>query len=433
MKKTIVVDAQELLKVLGAVGTIVPSKASLPILGDVLMSYNRDRNIFTLMASDGEAWISMECRNADGTPSVRLLDEDIKVPMPTVCMPYRDLKEAISVLPKGVPVKITFSEHNDKRKMDVEYGDHGHFSLPYDAADEFPQPLPVTVAGASPSVGTAGNAAATVPTVPPVPGSASPVCRFTVDAAQLLSPMKLARVSVANDDLRPQMSCVCLDVYHDKIIVVSSDGHSLYKETVNLGLGTKWLDYGEFPADGSARLLAHKSKLQALDNAFRGLNQITVTADTSMLQFSADGVCLVFRQVDQKYPNYDSVIPKNPPHRLVCDRRDLVSALRRVSLFGDDSSNLVRLSVVDGALMLQAEDYDFAKSASEKVALSECQCEDGFAIGCKCAMLIALLGCIQTDSVVLLFTDPTRAFLMREADEANSSRVCLQMPMLLNG
>ena len=123
MKKTIVVDAQELQKVLGAVGTIVPSKASLPILGDVLMSYNRDRNIFTLMASDGEAWISMECRNADGTPSVRLLDEDIKVPMPTVCMPYRDLKEAISVLPKGVPVKITFSEHNDKRKMDVEYGD----------------------------------------------------------------------------------------------------------------------------------------------------------------------------------------------------------------------------------------------------------------------------------------------------------------------
>lgn len=416
MKKTIVVDAQELQKVLGAVGTIVPSKASLPILGDVLMSYNRDRNIFTLMASDGEAWISMECRNADGTPSVRLLDEDIKVPMPTVCMPYRDLKEAISVLPKGVPVKITFSEHNDKRKMDVEYGDHGHFSLPYDAADEFPQPLPVAVAAASPAVATA-----------------SPVCRFTVDAAQLLSPMKLARVSVANDDLRPQMSCVCLDVYHDKIIVVSSDGHSLYKETVNLGLGTKWLDYGEFPADGSARLLAHKSKLQALDNAFRGLNQITVTADTSMLQFSADGVCLVFRQVDQKYPNYDSVIPKNPPHRLVCDRRDLVSALRRVSLFGDDSSNLVRLSVVDGALMLQAEDYDFAKSASEKVALSECQCQDGFAIGCKCAMLIALLGCIQTDSVVLLFTDPTRAFLMREADEANSSRVCLQMPMLLNG
>ena len=418
MKKTIVVDAQELQKVLGAVGTIVPSKASLPILGDVLMSYNRDRNIFTLMASDGEAWISMECRNADGTPSVRLLDEDIKVPMPTVCMPYRDLKEAISVLPKGVPVKITFSEHNDKRKMDVEYGDCGHFSLPYDAADEFPQPLPV--ASASPEA-PAGNAAATA------------VCRFTVDAAQLLSPMKLARVSVANDDLRPQMSCVCLDVYHDKIIVVSSDGHSLYKETVNLGLGTKWLDYGEFPADGSARLLAHKSKLQALDNAFRGLNQITVTADTSMLQFSADGVCLVFRQVDQKYPNYDSVIPKNPPHRLVCDRRDLVSALRRVSLFGDDSSNLVRLSVVDGALMLQAEDYDFAKSASETVALSECQCEDGFAIGCKCAMFIALLGCIQTDSVVLLFTDPTRAFLMREADEANSSRVCLQMPMLLNG
>ena len=418
MKKTIVVDAQELQKVLGAVGTIVPSKASLPILGDVLMSYNRDRNIFTLMASDGEAWISMECRNADGTPSVRLLDEDIKVPMPTVCMPYRDLKEAISVLPKGVPVKITFSEHNDKRKMDVEYGDHGHFSLPYDAADEFPQPLPV--ASAAPEA-PAGNAAGTA------------VCRFTVDAAQLLSPMKLARVSVANDDLRPQMSCVCLDVYHDKIIVVSSDGHSLYKETVNLGLGTKWLDYGEFPADGSARLLAHKSKLQALDNAFRGLNQITVTADTSMLQFSADGVCLVFRQVDQKYPNYDSVIPKNPPHRLVCDRRDLVSALRRVSLFGDDSSNLVRLSVVDGALMLQAEDYDFAKSASETVALSECQCEDGFAIGCKCAMFIALLGCIQTDSVVLLFTDPTRAFLMREADEANSSRVCLQMPMLLNG
>ena len=120
MKKTIVVDAQELLKVLGAVGTIVPSKASLPILGDVLMSYNRDRNIFTLMASDGEAWISMECRNADGTPSVRLLDEDIKVPMPTVCMPYRDLKEAISVLPKGVPVKITFSEHNDKRKIPTE-------------------------------------------------------------------------------------------------------------------------------------------------------------------------------------------------------------------------------------------------------------------------------------------------------------------------
>lgn len=430
MKTKLSFETKDFSEALAKIGSIVNSKLALPIMGDILLAYDKQEGIFTMTASDTESWITMKCVNRDGDPFVRIEEADNTDPFEAVCLPYKALSKAVGVLPKVGVLRVTFEADTNQSagKYEVIYGTNlndedenrrqgGRFTLPFDSAVEYPRPQQVVTREAAQQGGQ----------------TAQPVCRFTVDAAKILTPMKQARVCCASDELRPVMNGECLDIHHDHIIVVASDGHSLFKQAIDLGVG--YLSYGEFPADQSAMLLVPKSVLTSIADTIQG--DVTITADSQRIEWRTANVIIVCRQIEGKYPNYNSVIPKETPVRIACDRRDIVAALRRVSLFADDSSQLVKLTAAgqtaDGVqnIELSADDWDFYKGATERVAISDAAAADGFSIGFKCSTLLGLLGCIDTDGVIFNLADASRAFLLRE-DDTKSSKVMLCMPMLVN-
>ncbi len=69
--------------------------------------------------------------------------------------------------------------------------------------------------------------------------------------------------------------------------------------------------------------------------------------------------------IDQKYPDYENVIPTDNPNRLMISRTDLLGTLRRVNIFANKTSHQVRFKVSGSELTISAEDLDFANEAKE--------------------------------------------------------------------
>ena len=378
---------------------VMNRKNSLPILGDVLLT--RDGDHFLLTSGNGEHAL----RQTIAEGGVVCVEGKFQ-PM---CLPMQgntSLLQAIQKLSGVVQVWVDYT----KNAMIIEYVTNpnaaegeptqgGEFSMPFDAPDEYPA-------------------------MPDAP--AEPACRMVMPADWLLKKVKAARVSVANDELRPQFCCVCLDADLEGCTVVSSDGHTMYKDRFEHGV--------PFLAAGSpAKMLLHSSVLAVIDATFSKQEQITVETDNQKTYVSAPGALLICAQPEQNYPNYNSVIPKNNDKTCTVVVRDMMAALKRVQMFANDSSNMIRLAIEDDhTLRLFAEDYDFSRSAQEAVrTLDQTNLAAGFQIGFKASSLAAMLSCIETENAVFSFSSADRAGLICNEDQ-QSKMVCLCMPMLIN-
>lgn len=426
MSKILVrIETSEMKKALAMAGTVINSKNSLPILGDVVLKYSKEQNLFTLLSGNSEQFLSIDCATTDKEgnrqPWMIMIDPDRRDPFTQVAISHSTLREAIATLP-AMPVTATID--TEKNLLKVNY-QKGEFSLPVESADEYPA-LPAVAVPAENAESAADVSGAS-------PSGATPLVRLTMQGDELVQHIIRASICVASDEFRPQMGCVCADLFHDKAVFVSSDGHSLYRRHIEPGVG--YLDYGKFAANKSATVLIVPQVLTPLKNAFAGAKSVTMTADTQRIEFATDGIRLISRTIDSRYPNYNSVIPQNNPHLLVIGRAELSSALRRVQVFANESSNMVIFYRDGSQLHLSASDYDFSRQADEQVAIvndGDTTFPENLRFGCKISAMLTLLSAITTDDVRLRLADPSRVFLL-SPDDDKAGLLLLQMPMLVNG
>ena len=71
------------------------------------------------------------------------------------------------------------------------------------------------------------------------------------------------------------------------------------------------------------------------------------------------------RLIEGRYPNYNSVIPQNNPHKVTIDRIAFISALKRVSVFSSAAASLIKLHLENNTIQVSEQDIDFSTSAEE--------------------------------------------------------------------
>ena len=182
------------------------------------------------------------------------------------------------------------------------------------------------------------------------------------------------------DELRPQLSCLCIDVAEDRseVVFVGTNGQTLVKMTHSNDPAKGGSDF--FRGGQPGKTLIHRSYFRTL-SAFNGSEDITIENDGHTIRFTSGETELICKQVEGRYPNYNAVIPKNNPFYVVFDKKEMLDILRRVSLFSSNSSNLVEIKKNGIFLTLSASDEDFAVSGEDQVCIADARCDDGFRIG----------------------------------------------------
>jgi len=238
----------------------------------------------------------------------------------------------------------------------------------------------------------------------------------------LLTGINKTLFATADDELRPVMNGIYIELSPEEITFVASDAHKLvrYKRS-----DVKYSDVASF--------ILPKKPASLLKNLLpREDSDVKLEFDEKNAFFTLSGFKLVCRLVEGKYPAYNSVIPLNNPNEMVVDRVEFYTTLKRVSVFANQASNLVRLKLTPTELIVSAQDIDFAISAVETI-----KCEyDGqpMEIGFKSTFLVEILSNLSSEDVKMKLSDPSRAGLLLPAEKELDYEdvLMLLMPMMIN-
>ena len=359
---------------LQTISRVINSKNTIPVLDCIL--FELEGNKLTLTASDPYNTLNTSIEVVD-------CSEDFSFAISAKIL-IDSLKE-ISEQP------IRFEVKKETLETTIFY-QNGKYSLVGQNADEYP--------GAA--VLGEGAVAITVPT------------------KVLSSGISCSLFATADDEVRPVMCGVYFDFTPESITLVASDGHKL----------VRCRDYSVTGAEKSAFILP-KKPATLLKNLLGKEEQedIAVEFDGRFATFDMGEYKLVCRLFDGRYPNYNSVIPQNNPHKLTVDRAALISTLRRVAIFSSQAS-LIKLHLEENKVVISAQDTDFSTSAEESMACSYNGASMN--IGFRASFLIDILNNIHGQDVVIELADPSRAGVIVPAEQVGKQELLmLLMPMML--
>jgi DNA polymerase-3 subunit beta len=254
-----------------------------------------------------------------------------------------------------------------------------------------------------------------------------------VDAQEMTLPVETLEAgitktlfSAADDELRPIMNGVYFDMAADNLTLVATDAHKLVRYKTNY-TDLKLVEEAE-----TASFVLPKKPANMLKSILpKESGEVVVKFDKKNAHFQLSNYTMICRQVEGKFPNYNAVIPKESPYKVIVDRVSLLNALKRVSVFSNQANNLVKLDIADNQIVVSAQDIDFSISAEETVA---CEfAEENIKIGFKSVFLIEILSNISSSEVVIELIDPSRAaIILPFENKENEEILMLLMPMLLN-
>ena len=116
---------------------------------------------------------------------------------------------------------------------------------------------------------------------------------------------------------------------------------------------------------------------------------------------------LLCRLVDGKYPNYEAVIPKENPNKLMVDRASFLNTVRRASIFSNKTTHQIRLKMAGTELNISAEDVDFYNKADERLS---CDYQgDDMQIGFNSRFLSEMLSNLDSNTILIEMSLPNRA------------------------
>lgn len=368
-----IVSTSILLKQLQAISGASSSSTVLPILENFLFEIKD--NILTISATDLQ------------TSMVTNLQIEAKEEG-RVAMPSKILIETLKTLPDQ---PVAFSVDTNTLAIEISAGD-GKYKLSGENADDFPK-IPVV----------------------------DNISTVNISASTLLEAINKTIFAVSNDELRPAMSGVLVQLAEQSATFVATDAHKLvrYRRT-------------DVSAEKPTSLILPKKAFSLLKSSLPSDDvNVSIEYNNTNAFFQFGNINLICRLIDERYPDYEAVIPRLNPNKLTVDRSLFLNTLRRVVIFANKTTHQVRLKINGSELNISAEDLDFSNEAHERLS---CQFEgEDMEIGFNAKFLVEMLNNLSCEEVVLEMSTPNRAGLLVPAiKEEHEDILMLVMPVMLN-
>jgi len=362
----------DLQSALQKLSKIIPSRSTIPILGNMLVT--SDSGTVILRATDLEQTIVL-------TIPASIEEEGSAV------IPVETLSNITSELPDG---RVTLSIDG---KLNISLkSDTGEYDLKGLAPEEFP--------------------------APPEPEEQTAI---TISSELLKSIFKTTGFAISRDDLKPALTGVLFRLSQDTLTTVSTDGHRLVLYTINN------FDSGGFSGD----VIIPKKFLSLAQILLNQSDKVEMQIAKTHITASFGSDIVHSRIIDERYPDYESVIPKNNDKTLTLNVQQIASAVRRVSIFSNRTTQQISIAMNDNSIEIATEDPEKATKAHEKLEAE--YSGEPIIIGYNASYLKELLSFMPSQKATLKLNTPISATVFYpEEQEENRNITMLLMPIRLN-
>ncbi|CAN5198887.1 DNA polymerase III subunit beta [soil metagenome] len=368
-----IVSSSALLKQLTGINGVITTNPLVPILENFLFEIKEGTLVIT--ASDLQ------------TSMITELEVEAKEDG-SIAVPAKILLDTLRNLPEQ---PVTFSI--DENTYSIEIGsDNGRYKLAGENATDFPQVLTVERG-------------------------------HTVDISSdvLSNAITNTIFATSNDDLRPAMSGVFFNISDTNTTFVATDGHRLvrYRRV-------------DVASENSNSIIIPRKALNLLKASLPAENtNVNIEFNNAVAFFRFNNIQMICRLIDERFPDYENVIPINNPNTISINRLELLGSLRRIAIYANKTTHQVRLKITGNEFQVSAEDLDFSNEANERL-----NCEhDGedIEIGFNARFLIEMVNNIHSKDIEIRLSEPNRAGLIfpKEKDD-NEDVLMLVMPVMIN-
>jgi len=366
-----IVSSGTLLKSLQSISGIIATNNVLPILEDFLFVLTQDK--LTLVSTDLETMMKVSL-------DVQSREEG------SICIQAKVLLEYLKNLPEQ---PISFDMNTTDFGIDIT-SEQGKYKIVGEDAKNFPSEP-----------------------------KADETTNFTMSAAELSDGIAKAIIAVSNDDLRPTMSGVYFELSENSMTFVATDAHRLVR-----------CIKAEVNCSSEDTFIVPRKTLMQLKNNLNSSTEVSISYNKNHLFVQGTDIHLSCRLIDGKFPDYKVVIPADNPYKLVINKSDFVSALRRVSVFANKTTNQVVLDIVGNNLHLYAQDVDFSFEGNEQMS---CQYTgEDMKIAFNARLLLELILVLDGDEILFELSTPTRAGLVKPVEQKeNEDLLMLLMPLMI--
>ncbi len=364
---------QALQRVIG----VIPSKTTIPILGNILCQVEAEQ--LRLTGTDLEVSIITSMNISGASPGAATI-------------PAKKIYDIVRELP-DVPLEI---DVDDKFRVTLS-SDKGRYRLSGESSEEYPQI-------------SLGQAEST----------------FNYSVTRFLRMVSKTQFAVSLDELRTTLMGVLLEIRENEMRMVATDGARL----------VRFSDHSFKSAKPGLKVIIPTKALHLLARISEQQSNVEIIAGENHIVFKTPQTTIFSKLISGQYPNYERVIPTDNNLELTIERDALAAALRRVSLFANQTTQQVRFTVTKNSLTVQAEDEQIGGEAKE--ALSASFSGEDMEIGYNSQYLMEILRHVDTQDVLFELKEPSSAAIIRpvlqtsESEKNGEEQLMLLMPIRLN-
>ena len=297
------------LESLKSVQNIVAGKGSLPILQNVLI----------------------ECSGKEAT--LTTTDLDISIMSKCVCEVEESGKTTL-------PVKLLFNA--------ITKVNEGEVTIDVDAKER------ASISAGNARYKLAGLSEKEFPRLP----QDTDAFVYTLEKQTFKEMLRKVSYAASQDDTRRTLKGVLMSFKNEKLTMVATDGRRLamIEEEV------------EFPKDAEKDIVLPSKAVAELQRSLNGEGNLSVIVQKSQICFKVDGLMIYSKLMDDAYPNYKQVIPKDTAEHIAVDRQLLLDALDRASVMTMDEAHSTKLIFESGKLTVTSAASDIGE-AKDVVAI----------------------------------------------------------------
>lgn len=356
-------------KALGVSARFVSSKATLPVLANILLKTKNTRLL--LQATNLESSISTSI-------GAKVQEEG------AITVPARFLADLVANLPKTT---ISLTAKQEQLKI---------------ATDN----MHANIAGVNPSE---------FPTVPEALGQ-TPIC---IPSEDFLSSLAQTLFAVSTDETRPVLTGILMVWEKDQLVLVGTDGHRLSQKKVKIA------HKGE-----AQKVILPKSVVAEVGRLASGTENVCVDIvgrDNNVL-FGFDQTVLTSRIIEGEFPNFERIIPKEKRVTVRVDKEDFLRGVKLASVFARDGGFVGKVKVSEGLLTISSES---PRSGDQETSVEARVEGEPLEVMYNLHFVEDFLHVVQGNEVTLELTDSASAGVFK--DSADPSFLHLIMPVKLQG
>jgi len=261
----------------------------------------------------------------------------------------------------------------------------------------------------------------------PTPEDRSDLNRIEIKSAVLKRFLMKVRHSVKYDEIRRNMAGVFFDVKKDELRFVATDGFRLSK------ILTKNFTHNNSKDDNFIVPLKTCEMVLKLCND----GDSVIEYDSNLIKATFDNLQIYSKLIDDTFPNYETVIPKENDKRLKIHKGELQNSLRRALIFADVITKRVRFEIKNDLLTIKADNPEIGAEGEENI---DCTFvadandtdfdKEPFVIAFNVGYLLDCLSQMETPEVIFSFNTPAKASIIIPTEQlADEDFMELIMPV----